>query len=202
MASLTQWTWVWASSGRWWRTGRPGVLQSMGTQRVGHGLSNWTELYWYVNMYIKSTPYLIKNLFYWGMEKILTTKQYISFTETQVTSNSPLVTLLLKPSSSWNTVVFWGFFFHFSHLSHVLFSRPFVLFPTLYLCLSLPLTYPKIPSYSFLLLLLLSPPLLPSPAQFSEVIYWFLLPSLSRSWLLSGFFLNKDIPFPKRKFEL
>ena len=38
-------------------------------------LSNWTELYWYVNMYIKSTPYLIKNLFYWGMEKILTTKQ-------------------------------------------------------------------------------------------------------------------------------
>ena len=35
-ASPTQWTWVWASSGRWWRTGRPGVLQSMGSQRVGH----------------------------------------------------------------------------------------------------------------------------------------------------------------------
>ena len=29
-------TWVWASSGRWWRTGKPGVLQSMGSQRVGH----------------------------------------------------------------------------------------------------------------------------------------------------------------------
>ena len=26
MASLTQWTWVWARSGRWWRTGKPGVL--------------------------------------------------------------------------------------------------------------------------------------------------------------------------------
>ena len=38
MASLTQWTWVWASSGRWWRIGRPRVLQSMGSQRVGH---NW-----------------------------------------------------------------------------------------------------------------------------------------------------------------
>ena len=39
MASLTQWTWVWTtSSGRWWRTGKPGVLQSMGSQRVGH---NW-----------------------------------------------------------------------------------------------------------------------------------------------------------------
>ena len=29
-------TWVWASSGRWWRTGKPGVLQSMGSQRVRH----------------------------------------------------------------------------------------------------------------------------------------------------------------------
>ena len=38
MASLTQWTWVWASSGRWWWTGKPGVLQSMRSQRVGHDL--------------------------------------------------------------------------------------------------------------------------------------------------------------------
>ena len=36
MASLTQWTWVWASFRRWWRTGKSGVLQSMGLQRVGH----------------------------------------------------------------------------------------------------------------------------------------------------------------------
>ena len=34
MASLTQWTWVWASSGSWWCTGKPGLLQSMGSQRV------------------------------------------------------------------------------------------------------------------------------------------------------------------------
>ena len=34
MASLTQWTWVWASSGRWWRTGKPDLLQSIGLQRV------------------------------------------------------------------------------------------------------------------------------------------------------------------------
>ena len=44
MASLTLWTWVWVNSGCWWWTGRPGVLQSMGSQRVGH---NWvTELNW------------------------------------------------------------------------------------------------------------------------------------------------------------
>ena len=36
MTSLTQWTWVWASSGSWWWTEKPGMLQSMGSQRVGH----------------------------------------------------------------------------------------------------------------------------------------------------------------------
>ena len=42
MASPTRWTWVWVSSGSWWWTGKPGVLQSMGSQRVGH---DWaTEL--------------------------------------------------------------------------------------------------------------------------------------------------------------
>ena len=36
MASPTPWTWVWANSRSWWWTGRPGVLRSMGSQRVGH----------------------------------------------------------------------------------------------------------------------------------------------------------------------
>ena len=47
MASPTQWTWVWVNSGSWWWTGRPGVLQSMGLQRLGHNWVtelNWTEL--------------------------------------------------------------------------------------------------------------------------------------------------------------
>ena len=44
MASPTRWTWVWVNSGSWWWTGRPGMLQFMGLQRVGH---NWaTELNW------------------------------------------------------------------------------------------------------------------------------------------------------------
>ena len=47
MVSPTQWTWVWVDSGSWWWTGRPGVLQFMGSQRVGH---DWaTEL----NSYMK-----------------------------------------------------------------------------------------------------------------------------------------------------
>ena len=54
MASLTWWTWAWVGSGSWLWTGKPGVLKSMGLQRVGH---DWaTELNWlcwfqpYINM--------------------------------------------------------------------------------------------------------------------------------------------------------
>ena len=44
MASPTQWTWIWVNSRRWWWTGRPGVLQSLGLQTDGH---DWaTELKW------------------------------------------------------------------------------------------------------------------------------------------------------------
>ena len=42
MASLTQWTCVWVSSGSLWWTGKPGMVQSMGSQGIGH---DWaTEL--------------------------------------------------------------------------------------------------------------------------------------------------------------
>ena len=47
--------WVWASSGSWWWTGRPGVLRFMGLQRVGH---DWaTELNW--NYLIRINNYSI-----------------------------------------------------------------------------------------------------------------------------------------------
>ena len=52
MASLTQWTWVWVISRSWWWTGRPGVLQSMGSQRVGHDwvtALNWTDFAYKLN---------------------------------------------------------------------------------------------------------------------------------------------------------
>ena len=46
MASPTQWTWVWVDSGSWWWTGRPGMLQFLGSQRVRQHWAtelNWTE---------------------------------------------------------------------------------------------------------------------------------------------------------------
>ena len=42
MTSPTQWTCIRASSGSWWWTGKPGVLQSMGSQRVGHDWATFT----------------------------------------------------------------------------------------------------------------------------------------------------------------
>ena len=50
MVSPTQWTWVWVNSRNWWWTGRPGMLQSMGLQRIGHDWATelkWTELGWH-----------------------------------------------------------------------------------------------------------------------------------------------------------
>ena len=49
IASPTWWTWVWASCRSWWWTGKPGVLQSTGSQRVGQDWVtewNWTERRW------------------------------------------------------------------------------------------------------------------------------------------------------------
>ena len=49
MASPTQWAWVWVNSGSWWWTGMSGMLQFMGSQRVGHDWVtelNWTEGIW------------------------------------------------------------------------------------------------------------------------------------------------------------
>ena len=55
MASVTRWTWVWASSESWWWTGRPGMLQSMGSQRVRHD--------WVTELIIKIYYLIFKNIF-------------------------------------------------------------------------------------------------------------------------------------------
>ena len=51
MPSPTQWTWVWANSGRWWRTGKPGMLLFMGSQSLTQ-LSDWTTKNIYIYIHI------------------------------------------------------------------------------------------------------------------------------------------------------
>ena len=55
MASPTQWTWVWVSSGSWWWTGKSGVLHSVGVTKSWTQLSNWIELI-IGNMYLVFVP--------------------------------------------------------------------------------------------------------------------------------------------------
>ena len=64
MALLTQWTWVWVNFGSWWWAGRPGLLWSMGSQRVRHDLA--TELNHVKNWLIGQDPDAGK---YWVQEK-------------------------------------------------------------------------------------------------------------------------------------
>ena len=60
MASSTRWTWIWASSGSWRWTGKPGVLQSMGSQSVGH---DWVaELNWTPHQRASQVVLVAKNL--------------------------------------------------------------------------------------------------------------------------------------------
>ena len=50
MASMMQWTWVWINSGSWWWTGNPGMLQSVGLQRVGHDWATELNYTWRVKL--------------------------------------------------------------------------------------------------------------------------------------------------------
>ena len=66
MASPTQWTWVWVNSRSWWRTGEPAMLQSKGSQTVGH---NWaTELNWTETVF-KTAEYAVNMKIWLGNQQ-------------------------------------------------------------------------------------------------------------------------------------
>ena len=78
MTSPTQWTWVWVSSVSWWWTGMPGVLQSMGSWRVGH---NWaTELNWRRSFTFRFSCYIFEN------PECISYVQYMAFMTSHISS--------------------------------------------------------------------------------------------------------------------
>ena len=88
-ASLTQWTWVWVKSGRWWRTGKSGVLQSMELQNVRHNLATEQQS--------PHTPHTVSLITY-----------YIKIVDTFVTTNEPI----LKHSYYLKFTLFIFLYFH------------------------------------------------------------------------------------------
>ena len=85
MVSLAQWIWVWVNSGSCWWTGRPGVLQSMGLQRVRH---DWaTDLIWFTTAKIRpqsqrpSTYEWIKDVIYNGVYSAMRKEDIFTYTQ-------------------------------------------------------------------------------------------------------------------------
>ena len=73
MASPTRWIGVWASSGSWWWTGKPGVLQSIGSQSQT-GLSDWTELIRCYNLQISTRNKMWQNTLLYSSKENLTAR--------------------------------------------------------------------------------------------------------------------------------
>ena len=85
MASPTRWTWVWMNSGSWWWTGKPGVLQFMGSQRVGHNSAtelNWTKTLSWISLRFGAD----------------------TLAEEMLTPELPAHSYPIQPNSTWNAM--------------------------------------------------------------------------------------------------
>ena len=109
MASPTQWTWVWVDSGRWWWTGRPGLLRFMGLQKVGH---NWaTELKWTDGSSIFRFWRNLHTLFHSGFTNLHSYQQHrkLPFSlhphQHKDTCNAMLIAVLLTVPKVWKQPV-------------------------------------------------------------------------------------------------
>ena len=84
MASLTLWTWVWVSSVSWWWTGRPGVLQFRGLQRIRHDWAtelNWTDSIKILTLRVGSLKLLthrVTQQFLWSLTQTLCITPHLS----------------------------------------------------------------------------------------------------------------------------
>ena len=117
MASTTRWTWVWASSRSWWWTGKPGELQSMGLQRIGH---NWaTELTDFIMLNDKAAYTLSGELLItlWKWKKSTSEFSLMYLPTITAPSAEPIYFLLETPSEvvlPWVTLrLLWS-----SHVQH------------------------------------------------------------------------------------
>ena len=131
MASPTRWTWIWMNSGRWWWTGRPGVLRFMKLPRVGH---DWvTELNWTELILLGVSTCLLKS-----RSCVLVSQSCLTLCDPMDCSppGCSVHGILQERKLEWAAVLFsrvssqswdwtrvshsggWFFFFFFNHLNH------------------------------------------------------------------------------------
>ena len=86
MASLTQWTWVWANSGRYWNTGKLGVLQFMWWQRIRQDFVTEQHLKYNIHrlkfLIFYRTQRILRNV--WSLLIMNTLKIWNSFNTTDI----------------------------------------------------------------------------------------------------------------------
>ena len=109
MASPTRWTWVWVSSRHWWWTGKPGVLQSMGSQRVRH---DWvTELNWTTSVPIHSSTFTESSFRIWnsstGIPSPPLTLFVVMLSKAHLTSHSRMSRMSRMSGSRWMITPSW-----------------------------------------------------------------------------------------------
>ena len=92
MASLTWWTCVWVSSGSWWWTGKPGVLQSMESQRVRHD--------WATELTVSFCSFLLLYYYFFLLYNIVLVLPYIDMNPPRVYMCSPSWTPFPSPIPS------------------------------------------------------------------------------------------------------
>ena len=96
MASPTHWTWLWASPGSWWWAGRPGMLQSMESQRIGS--HNWTTK---ASSKQSKENICVFPLPRWPMAKDKIKYWSILWTEPSEVCNHPLLSCELSKIQNW-----------------------------------------------------------------------------------------------------
>ena len=108
LASLTQWTWVWANYGRGWRTGKPGVLQFMGLQSVRQDLVTEQQQQFQLrelclhDLITSLRPFLL--ITSWPKPIFLLIKGIMNFFK--VTKNSRLILVTAKGKHQHKTICF------------------------------------------------------------------------------------------------
>ena len=111
MALPTQWTWVWANSWRWWRTGKPGVLQSMGSQRARHDWAIEQQQQCFLIILLMSTrlivmsclAFLILELCVFFLSFLVCLAKSLSFVKTfQRTTFGYVDFIIFKPGFLWS----------------------------------------------------------------------------------------------------
>ena len=110
MASLTQWPWVWAISGSWWWTGKPGVLQSMGVTRILIWIFHLSDIGCYFTSFISCIVCLDLLFSWWSFLKVY--QFSLSFHKTNCCFHCSFL-------------FFFAFLFYFLFLNHFLLSPTF-----------------------------------------------------------------------------